>query len=588
MKNVKQLTAFICALSLLIGSVMSVNAETDTSYRQLQDYAIFNGSGNINWCGGQNLEVSSSRIPVDSDVTCDGVSSLRVNITDTSTWWSARLVVRSWMSIDFTSYVPEGYLEFDVKGNVGDEKFCIGLTDHVGEDSAVVSIDKYTALTSDWQHVAVPLSDIAAANPDMDFSDIKLLYLQNDGTTDAQKFWITNIAVTSDGLEKESPHIKVNQVGYLPDSSQKYAFVSFYPELYSVSEGDVFNVCDAETGESVYEGELMLLSEFDQRDSGEKVLKADFSDLNASGRYYVSVDGLDNSVSFDVSDTVYDHALTAAQKYFYYQRQGIALEAEYAGDFARDDLGLDDSAVPFASDAAKIISAEKGWFDAGDSGKYVNVGSTAVSALLWAYEMYPECFPDNSLNIPESGNGIPDLLDEARWELEWILTMQDSDSGGFYPRVQGDVGERTVMDKNGCITDDTACASGVLAEAYLAFKEFDSDFAEQCLAAAEKGWEFLENNPENIVGYDVYVVSDDTADRLWAAGALMRASGNESCKEYFEENYTYIQTKFEDSYAMGNRWGDNWQTGSWHYLLSDNQNDTVAQWFQRNLKYGVE
>lgn len=513
MRIFRQLTAFVCSLSLLIGSTTSVCAEADTSYRQLQDYAIFNGSGNINWCGGQNLEVSNAKIPVDSDVICDGVSSLRVNITDTSTWWSARLVVRSWMSIDFTQYVSEGYLEFDVKGDVGGEKFCIGLADHTDEDMAAVSIDDYTTLTSEWQHVAIPLSDLVFGNPTMDFSDIKLLYLMNDGTTDAQKFWITNIEITSDGLEKESLPIKVNQVGFLP-TSQKYALVSFYPELYSISEGDVFSVCDSETGEICYEGELKLLSEFDQRDSGEKVLRADFSEFTESGKYYVSVDGLDNSVSFSIAENVYDDTLTAAQRYFYYQRQGIALEEQYAGEFARDDLGLDDSAVTFASGKTGTIESQRGWFDAGDSGKYVNTGAGAVSHLLWAYEMYPQSFPDNSLNIPESGNGIPDLLDETRWELEWILTMQDSENGGFYPRIQGDAGERTVMDKNGCTTDDTACAVGVLAEAYMTYKEFDLDFAEKCLVAAEKGWEFLENNPENIVSYDVYVVSDDTADRL--------------------------------------------------------------------------
>ncbi len=82
MKIMKQLTAIGCALSLLFGSTAPVIAETDTSYRQLQDYAIFNGNGNINWCGGKNLEVSNARIPVDSDVTCDGVSSLRINVTD--------------------------------------------------------------------------------------------------------------------------------------------------------------------------------------------------------------------------------------------------------------------------------------------------------------------------------------------------------------------------------------------------------------------------------------------------------------------------------------------------------------------------
>ncbi len=583
MKLLKQLTALGCAIPFLLYGTVSAAERTDTAYRQLLDYAIFNGSGTINWCGGQNLEVTSARIPVDSNVTCDGISSLRVNVTDTSTWWSVRLVVRNWMSLDFTQYQPEGFLEFDVKGNTGGERFRIGFADHQDEDTSTVPILDYTSLTTDWQHVSIPLSDLAAENPDMDFSDITLLYLQNDGTTDSQKFWITNIEVTSDGLEKESPHIKVNQMGFLPDA-QKYALVSFYPELYSISDGDPFTVCDAETGTAVYSGTLKLLSEFDQRDSGEKVLQADFSNLCTSGSYYIKVDGLDDSVQFSISSSVYDHALTASQRYFYYQRQGIALEVQYAGEFARDNLGIDDSAALFASDPSRTLSSQKGWFDAGDSGKYVNTGAAAVSALLWAYEMYPECFPDNTLNIPESGNGISDLLDEARWELEWILTMQDAASGGFYPRIQGDAGERTVMDLNGCTTDDTACAAAVLAEAYLAYRDVDADFAQQCLSAAEKGWAFLEKHPDNIVGYDVYVVSDDKPGRLWAAGALYHANGNASCKEYFEQNYTDLSAKFEDNYAMANRWSDNWQTGYWHYLCAGKQNTAVSEWITDKFK----
>ncbi|MBQ8687276.1 MAG: glycoside hydrolase family 9 protein [Ruminococcus sp.] len=577
MKITKQMTVIGCALSLLVSSTVPAYAESDMSYRQLLDYAIFNGSGNINWCGGQNLEVSNARVPVDSEVTCDGVSSLRVNVTNTSNSWSVRLVVRSWMSIDFSQYQPDGCLEFDVKGNAGNEKFRIGLADHTGEDVAAVSVGEYAGITNEWQHVSIPLSDLMAKNPDTDISDIKLLYLLNDGTTDAQKFWITNIEVTSEGFERESPHIKVNQAGFKPDAA-KYALVSFYPERYNISDGDTFSVCKAETGESVYDGTLQLLSEFDQRDSGEKVLKADFSELHTSGNYYIAVDGLAHSVNFSVSDNVYEGALAAAQKYFYYQRQGISLEKEYAGEFARDDLGLDDSSVPFASGKSGTIASEKGWFDAGDSGKYVNTGAGTVSSLLWAYEMFPQVFPDNALNIPESGNGIPDLLDEARWELEWILTMQDAESGGFYPRIQGDAGERTVMDENGCTTDDTACAVGVLAEAYMSYKEFDPEFADICLAAAEKGWEFLKNHSENIVGYDVYVVSDDVPDRLWAAGALYHANGNPSCREYFEENYSHIQSKFEDSYAYANRWGSNWLTGCWHYLLCGDDDAQVSQW----------
>lgn len=150
------------------------------------------------------------------------------------------------MSMDFSQYEPEGYLEFDVKGSNGNERFQIGFADHTteneNEDIAAIPIERYIHVTSEWQHVSIPLSDISKANPDVDFSDITVMYLLNDGTTDAQTFWITNITVTSEDLERESLPIKVNQVGFLPDST-KYALISFYPELYHISEGDMFSVC---------------------------------------------------------------------------------------------------------------------------------------------------------------------------------------------------------------------------------------------------------------------------------------------------------------------------------------------------------
>ena len=581
MRFLSKLTATAYAIAVILSSTTSVYAAADISYRQIQDYAIFNGSGNINWCGGKNLEVVNSKVPVDSNVTYDGTPSLRVNVTDKSDKWSVRLVVRNWMSMDFSHFQPSGHLEFDVKGSAGGEKFIIGFTDNVSgtneEDFASVPIADYTEVTTDWQHVSIPLSDISAANPNVDLSDITLLYLKNDGVTESQKFWITNINVTSEESEPQSPPIKVNQAGFLPDSS-KYALVSFYPELYDIAEGDTFSLCDSATDKTVYTGELQLLSEFDERDSGEKVFRADFSDFEKAGRYYISVDGLEKSVNFSIGNNVYAETLTAAQKYFYYQRQGSALDEEYAGKFARNDLGIDDSAVTFSSGKTGTVSSQKGWFDAGDSGKYVNTGAGAVSTLLWAYEMYPQYFKDNSLNIPESGNRIPDLLDEARWELEWILTMQDIESGGFYPRIQGDAGERSIRDENGCTTDDTACAVGVLAEAYLTYRHLDVEFAEKCLDAAENGWKFLQANPENIESYDVYEVEDDIPDRLWAAGALYRAKGDISCKKYFEENCEKLTSDFEKSYTYGNRWGDNWLTGCWHYLLCDETNEQTYKW----------
>ena len=76
-----------------------------------------------------------------------------------------------------------------------------------------------------------------------------------------------------------------------------------------------------------------------------------------------------------------------------------------------------------------------GWFDAGDLNKYVPYLESTLFDLFWAYELNPGVFGDDT-NIPESGNGVPDLLDELKWELDWLLRMQDDD-GGVFNRVAG-------------------------------------------------------------------------------------------------------------------------------------------------------
>jgi hypothetical protein len=132
-------------------------------------------------------------------------------------------------------------------------------------------------------------------------------------------------------------------------------------------------------------------------------------------------------------------------------------------------------------------------------------GATAVNTLMWTYKMFPEDFYDGQNNIPESGNGIPDILDEIKYELDFILKMQDKQSGGFYLKVKSqsehdEDGDRTVWqgDGNKCLTNATADCTAVLAFGSVIFKDFDSDYAETLLAAATKGWDYIEENPWNI------------------------------------------------------------------------------------------
>ncbi|HOP92520.1 MAG TPA: glycoside hydrolase family 9 protein [Acetivibrio thermocellus] len=599
----KRRLSLLLVLAIMFTMVVpqiSASAETvaPEGYRKLLDVQIFKDSPVVGWSGSGmgELETIGDTLPVDTTVTYNGLPTLRLNVQTTvqSGWWISLLTLRGWNTHDLSQYVENGYLEFDIKGKEGGEDFVIGFRDKVYERVYGLEIDvttvisNYVTVTTDWQHVKIPLRDLMKINNGFDPSSVTCLVFSKR-YADPFTVWFSDIKITSEDNEKSAPAIKVNQLGFIPEA-EKYALVTGFAEELAVSEGDEFAVINAADNSVAYTGKLTLVTEYEPLDSGEKILKADFSDLTVPGKYYISIEGLDNSPKFEIGEGIYGPLVVDAARYFYYQRQGIELEEPYAQGYPRKDVTPQDAYAVFASGKKDPIDITKGWYDAGDFGKYVNAGATGVSDLFWAYEMFPSQFVDGQFNIPESGNGVPDILDEARWELEWMLKMQDKESGGFYPRVQSDNDEniksRIIRDQNGCTTDDTACAAGILAHAYLIYKDIDPDFAQECLDAAINAWKFLEKNPENIVSppgpYNVY---DDSGDRLWAAASLYRATGEEVYHTYFKQNYKSFAQKFESPTAYAHTWGDMWLTAFLSYLKAENKDQEVVDWI--DTEFGI-
>jgi PKD repeat protein len=567
------------------------------SYRKLLDIQIFDGQPVVGWSGSGagELETINDTLPIDTKEIYNGLPTLRLNLqTDlTTAWWISLVTVRGWNTHDITQYIENGYLEFDIKGKDGGEDFLIGFRDKVYERSVLeldttAAISSYVDITTDWQHVKIPLKQLVYIDNGFNPANVTcLLFGKRHGN--AFTVWFSDIKITSPDNEKSAPAIKVNQLGFVPNT-EKYALVTGFGEDLPVTEGEKFQVIKAADDSVAYTGELDLITYFEPADSGEKIFKADFSELAAPGEYYIAIDGLDNSLKFTIAEDIYSSLVVDAARYFYYQRQGIELEEEYAQGYSREDITPQDEEAIFASGEKDPIDITKGWYDAGDFGKYVNAGATGISDLFWAYEIFPSQFGDDQFNIPESGNGVPDVLDEVRWELEWMLKMQDSESGGFYPRVQSDddenISERIIMDQNGCTTDDTACAAGVFAHAYLIYKNYDESFANQCLDAAKSAWTFLENNPNNIISPPgPYNVSDDSGDRLWAAASLYRATGEEVYHTYFEENYKFFAAKFEDPDSYAHTWGDMWLTAFLSYLKAESKDAEVESWIE--TEFGI-
>ena len=311
--------------------------------------------------------------------------------------------------------------------------------------------------------------------------------------------------------------IKVNQVGYYPDSSK----IAIFPTDTSVTE---FNVVDATTNEVVYTGDLYQKSK--EVDS----ILGDFSDVTEAGQYYILCQDTDASPIFTVHDDVYDTLTLDTVKMLYYQRCGTEI---YDDTFGHKACHIAKATI-YGSKHTLDVSG--GWHDAGDFGRYIVPAAQTVAQLLYAYEAHPTLFGDDT-GIPESGNHISDLLDEVKYELEWMMKMQDS-SGGVYHKVTCSYHPAIVMPEQELApllitpisTTATADFCGAMALAYEIYAQVDESFAEDCLKAAKKAWNYLEQHPELIfenpsnITTGTYEDTKDTDERYWAAAQMYRAT----------------------------------------------------------------
>jgi endoglucanase len=580
------------------------------NYRQLPDIAVFADTAYGQWVGsGNNLEIEKTedgKLPVDESEMFDDLPSYRVRVTGEKGWWSFILAGHQWESYSIKPYYPDGALEFNIKGTHGGETFDIALQDNVtgrnpeGVSSEKILITDVTRVTDEWQRVRIPLSAFLPNSAGFNLDQLFTIGFAGNAPKaemdGEMTFWLNNIRFTSDQEEPSHAVYKMNQLGFTPNGL-KLAYISDFGELLSAQAGTPFTVRSVANNQIVYEGELTLVTEYDPIASGEEILMADFSDLQAPGEYYLSVDAyrMDDSDPFLVDEAAYQDLLVDTSRYYFLQRSGMPLEPEFAGQFAREAGHPHDAEAVFRSKESKTKDVAGGWYDAGDYGKYVNAGATAISDLLWAYELFPDQFPDDHLNIPESGNGLPDLLDEVRWELDWILKMQDETSGGFYHMVQptedgtvqNAVEQRFIEDvdeesnrENVRPTSTTASAVAALAHAATIFETVDPDYAADLLAAAEAGWGYLIDNPDGVAPIrGPYRDQEDSDNRFWAASALYRATGDDEYNDYVKENYLEIETLFEsetdNAYSVSNMEMIGWLM----YAASENPDAEVMDHF---------
>lgn len=310
---------------------------------------------------------------------------------------------------------------------------------------------------------------------------------------------LTCIALSSViGSHAQNP-IKVNQVGYYPQEAK-------YATIEPLVKSKTFQIRDAK-GHIVWKGKAIqtTTSPFSKKQRQ----TINFSKITQPGTYLLTAGKYSQPIT--IKEQPYQDALTAAIKAFYLQRSGMAIEKQYAGDYAREAAHLDTEVMVHPSAASKerpartILSSPKGWYDAGDYNKYIVNSAFSIGLMLQSYQLNQNYFNSIHTNIPESTNQIPDLLDEIMYNLEWMLTMQDPSDGGVYhklttPNFEGFVmpkdchQQRYVVQKSTAATLDFAATMALSARIYNAYPQYQK-FCQQAIQAAERAYAWAAKNP---------------------------------------------------------------------------------------------
>lgn len=332
--------------------------------------------------------------------------------------------------------------------------------------------------------------------------------------------------------------IYVNQTGYLTQKT-KIAVSTLPCNFQLIRTSDQVCVFDGSTKDLGIDA-----------CSGEHTYEIDFSAVAEPGSYYLLAGNGDKSYTFVIQDHPYDQLKRDLIKALYYQRCGCALEEEHAGIYTHKPCHTEPSI--FLSDYLagtpdpEGIDMTGGWHDAGDFGRYTSPGAVALAHLLYAYELFPKALQD-TLNIPETGNGIPDILNECLYELNWLLKMQAPD-GGVYHKLTSFCHADFVMPEDDHLqflifpvsSMSTADFAAVMALASRVYARLKPDFSAKALEAARKAWDWLEKNPytgfANPEGSNTGVYDDDCDldERLWASAELLRTdcANTEACEQY--------------------------------------------------------
>jgi endoglucanase len=353
--------------------------------------------------------------------------------------------------------------------------------------------------------------------------------------------------------------ITVNQVGYLT-GQMKLAIVP-------AAESGEFYVIDNVTNAIRYTANLSSAATWSY--AGQSVRIADFTAFNDTGTFRIETQSSTiSSYPFRISGTTFRDLSGGSLKFYYLDRASIPILEEYAGMYARAEGHPDTAVIVHASAASPerpegtIISTPGGWYDAGDYNKYVvNAGISNYTVFAIA-EDFPDYAARLDLNIPESSNSVPDIIDEGIYDLRWMLSMQDPNDGGVYHKcteknfsafvtpAQASGIHRYVVMKTTAATLDMAA---VAAQASRILRDYEADYpglADSCLDAALYAYEWARAHPAvyyqqpSDIATGAYGDNNVSDEFRWAALELYITTNDDQ----YLSHYNYLD---RNAYAPG-------------------------------------
>ncbi len=359
-------------------------------------------------------------------------------------------------------------------------------------------------------------------------------------------------------IDTGSP-VRVNQVGYPTHGAKKGTVVTpaTKPLTWTLRDADGVKRASGRTTPAGID-----------RSSGQNVQTFDFSEVSTPGKGYTVTIGGKKSEPFAIGDNLYGSLRSDALAYFYHNRSGIKIDKKFVGDAYARPAGHDKKAARGGDTQARCSlkgvcdyrrDVTGGWYDAGDHGKYVVNGGISVAQLMSSYERTltapgADAAPlgDGRLRVPERGNGTPDVLDEARWEMDFLMRMQvpkgrpfagmafhkmhDKQWTGIPTRPDRDEQPRVLRPPSTAATLNLAATA---AQAARLFQPYDAEYAKRCLEVARSAWAAAKAHPKKFasdrdsVGGGAYGDRDVRDEFYWAASELFLTTGENTYRKAF-------------------------------------------------------